>query len=65
LEVNEKIELVEILPDGARRIELNYTGEYATVVDNDGLILTYNRKDELIRKFLNQTNITNSFITID
>ena len=62
---NEKIELKGISPDGARGIDWNYTGEYLAVADNEGQILTYNIKGELIRKFLNQSNSTKSITAID
>jgi len=65
LETNEKIELDGISPDGARGIDWNYTGEYLAVADNDGQVLIYNIKGELIRKFLNQTNSTKSITAID
>jgi WD40 repeat protein len=63
LETNEKIELKEISPDGARGIDWNYTGEYLAVADNDGQILIYNIKGELIKKFNNQN--TKSITAID
>ena len=62
---NEKIELKGISPDGARGIDWNYTGEYLAVADNEGQILIYNIKGELIRKFLNQSNSTKSITAID
>ena len=65
LETNEKIELDGISPDGARGIDWNYTGEYLAVADNDGQVLIYNIKGELIRKFLNQTNSTKSITAVD
>ena len=65
LDNNEKIELKGISPDGARGIDWNYTGEYLAVADNEGQILTYNIKGELIRKFLNQSNSTKSITAID
>ncbi len=58
LETNEKIELNGISPEGARGIDWNYTGEYLAVADNEGQILIYNIKGELIRKFVNQSNST-------
>lgn len=63
LDTNEKIELNEISPDGARGIDWNYTGEYLVVADNDGQILIYNLKGELIRKF-NSGN-TKSITAVD
>ena len=65
LDTNEKIELNGISLDGARGIDWNYTGEYLAVGDNDGQILIYNKKGELIRKFINQTNSTKSITAID
>ena len=65
LDNNEKIELKGISPDGARGIDWNYTGEYLAVADNEGQILIYNIKGELIRKFLNQSNSTKSITAID
>jgi len=65
LEIEEKIELDGISPDGARGIDWNSTGEYLAVADNEGQILIYNIKGELIRKFLNQTNSTKSITAID
>ncbi len=64
LESNEKIELNGISPDGARGIDWNYTGEYLAVADNDGQILIYNIKGELIRKFLNQSNSTKGITAV-
>lgn len=54
LETNEKIELNDISPDGARGVDWNYTGEYIAVADNDGQILIYDLKGKLIRKFINE-----------
>ena len=65
LDNNEKIELKGISPDGARGIDWNFTGEYLAVADNEGQILIYNIKGELIRKFLNQSNSTKSITAID
>lgn len=62
---NEKIELNGISPEGARGIDWNYTGEYLAVADNEGQILIYNVKGELIRKFINQSNSTKSITAID
>lgn len=62
---DEKIELNGISPEGARGIDWNYTGEYLAVADNDGQILIYNIKGELIRKFVNQSNSTKSITAID
>lgn len=58
LETNEKIELNDISPDGARGADWNYTGEYLGVADNDGQVLIYNTKGKLIKKFVNQINST-------
>ena len=44
LETNEKIELNDISPDGARGVDWNYTGEYLGIADNDGQILIYDIK---------------------
>ena len=65
LETNEKIELNGISSDGARGIDWNYTGEYFAVADNEGQILIYSIKGELIRKFVNQSNSTKSITAID
>ncbi len=65
LDTNEKIELNGISPEGARGIDWNYTGEYLAVADNEGQILIYNIKGELIRKFANQNNSTKSITAID
>lgn len=65
LDNNEKIELNGISPEGGRGIDWNYTGEYLAVSDNDGQILIYNIKGELIRKFVNQSNSTKSITAID
>lgn len=65
LETDEKIELNGISSSGARGIDWNYTGEYLAVGDNDGQVLIYNIKGELIRKFLNQTNSTKSITAVD
>lgn len=54
LDTNEKIELNGISPDGARGIDWNNTGEYLAIGDNDGQILIYNLKGELIKKFNNE-----------
>ncbi|MBL0013037.1 MAG: hypothetical protein IPP30_04545 [Flavobacterium sp.] len=64
LDSNEKIELTGISPDGARGIDWNLTGEYLAVADNDGQILIYNVKGQLIRKFVNQTNSTKGITDI-
>lgn len=64
LETNEKTELDDISPDGARGIDWSYTGEYLAVGDNDGQVLIYNAKGELIRKFVNQMNSTKSITAI-
>ena len=65
LDKNEKIELNGISSEGARGIDWNYTGEYLAVADNEGQILIYNMKGELIRKFVNQSNSTKSITAID
>jgi hypothetical protein len=64
LETNEKIELNGISSDGARGVDWNYTGEYLAIADNDGQVLIFNTKGELIRKFVNQINSTKSIIAI-
>ncbi len=56
LDTNEKIELKEISPDGARGIDWNYTGKYLAVGDNDGQILIYDTKGNLIRHFKNENS---------
>ena len=64
-ETNEKIELSGISPDGARGIDWNYTGEYLAVADNDGQILLYDIKGKLLRKFVNEVNLTKAITAID
>jgi len=64
LETNEKIELNGISSDGARGVDWNYTGEYLAIADNDGQVLIFNTKGELIRKFINQINSTKSITAI-
>jgi WD40 repeat protein len=64
LETNEKIELNGISSDGARGVDWNYTGEYLAIADNDGQVLIFNTKGELIRKFVNQINSTKSITAI-
>ena len=54
LETNEKIELNDISPEGARGIDWNNTGEYLAIADNDGQILIYDIKGKFIRKFINE-----------
>ncbi|MCI9845043.1 WD40 repeat domain-containing protein [Flavobacterium pectinovorum] len=63
LDTNQKIELNGISPDGARGIDWNNTGQYLAVADNNGQILIYNIKGELIRKFNNES--TKSITAID
>jgi len=58
LDTNEKIELNGISPDGARGIDWNYTGDYLAVADNDGQILIYDIKGNLIRQFKNENTKT-------
>ena len=64
-ETNEKIELSGISPDGARGIDWNYTGEYLAVADNDGQILLYDIKGKLLRKFVNEVNLTKAITALD
>jgi WD40 repeat protein len=63
LETNEKKNLDGISPDGARGIDWNYTGEYLAVADNDGQILIYDIKGNLIRAFKNEN--TKSITAVD
>ncbi len=63
LDTNEKIELQGISPQGARGIDWNYNGEYLVVADNDGQILIYSIKGNLIRKFNNEN--TKSITAVD
>lgn len=65
LDNNEKIQLGGISSDGARGVDWNYTGDYLAVADNEGQVLIYNIKGELIRKFINQINSTKSITAID
>lgn len=58
IETNEKIELNGVSLDGARGIDWNYTGKYLAVTDNDGEILIFNIKGDLIRKFNNENTKT-------
>jgi WD40 repeat protein len=51
LDTDEKIELAGISRDGARGIDWHATGKYLVVADNDGQILIYTVKGELIQKF--------------
>jgi WD40 repeat protein len=64
-ETNEKIELSGISPDGARGIDWNYTGEYLAVADNDGQILLYDINGKLLRKFVNEVNLTKAVTALD
>jgi WD40 repeat protein len=65
LDNNEKIELGGVSSEGARGIDWNYTGDYLAVADNEGQVLIYNIKGELLRKILNQTNSTKSITAVD
>lgn len=65
LKTNEKIELNDISPDGARGVDWNYSGEYLAVADNDGQIFIYNINGKLIRKFVNQVNSTKGITALD
>lgn len=65
LETDEKIELDGISAEGARGLDWNYTGEYLAVGDNDGQVIIYNIKGELIRKFANQPNSSKSITALD
>lgn len=65
LETNEKIELNDISPDGARGLDWNYTGEYLGVADNAGQIFIYDIRGKLIRKFVNQINSTKAITALD
>lgn len=65
LDNNEKIELGGVSSEGARGIDWNYKGDYLAVADNEGQVLIYNIKGELLRKFLNQTNSTKSITAVD
>ena len=40
-------------------------GEYLAVADNEGQVLIYNIKGELIRKFMNENNSTKGITAID
>lgn len=64
-ETNEKIEFSGISPDGARGIDWNYTGEYLAVADNDGQILLYDINGKLLRKFVNEVNLTKAITALD
>ncbi len=48
LDTNEKIELSDIAPEGARSIDWNHTGEYVAVGDNDGQIKVFDVSGKLI-----------------
>ncbi len=56
LDTNEKIELNGISPDGARGIDWNYTEEYLVVADNEGQVLIYDVKGNLVRSFKNENS---------
>ena len=56
LDTNEKIELNGISPDGARGIDWNYTGEYLVVADNEGQVLIYDVKGNLVSSFKNENS---------
>jgi WD40 repeat protein len=64
LETNEKIELNGISSEGARGVGWNYTGEYLAIADNDGQVLIFNTKGEMIRKFVNQISSTKGITAI-
>ncbi|MBP4140115.1 WD40 repeat domain-containing protein [Flavobacterium geliluteum] len=64
LETNEKIELNGISSEGARGVDWNYTGEYLAIGDNNGQVLLFNTKGELIRKFFNEINYTKGITAI-
>lgn len=51
LETSERIDLLGISMDGARGIDWNTKGDYLAVADNDGQILIFNIKGDLIKKF--------------
>ena len=53
-ENNEKIELTGISAEGSRGLDWNNTGEYLAIADNDGFILIYDVKGNLIKKFNNE-----------
>jgi WD40 repeat protein len=55
LDTDEKMELDGISQDGARGADWNFSGEYLAVGDNDGQILIYNFKGDLIRQFINES----------
>jgi WD40 repeat protein len=65
LDTNEKMELTGISADGARGADWNYTGEYLAIADNDGQILIYNTRGELLNKFINENNSTKGLTALD
>lgn len=55
LDTDEKIVLKGISPDGARGMDWSGNGEFLAVGDNDGTILIFNTKGELIQRFINKS----------
>lgn len=56
LDTNQRIELKGISTEGARGIDWNYTGLFLAVGDNEGKILIYDMKGNLIRSFRNENS---------
>lgn len=65
LNTGEMIELSGICSDGARAVDWNYTGDYLAIGDNNGQVLIYNIKGDLITKFENQKGSTMSITALD
>lgn len=65
LNTGEMIELSGISSDGARAVDWNYTGDYLAIGDNNGQVLIYNIKGDLITKFENQKGSTMSITALD
>lgn len=55
LDTDEKIVLKGVSPDGARGMDWSGNGELLAVGDNDGTILIFNTKGELIHRFINNS----------
>ncbi len=63
LETGEKTELTGISVDGARGLEWNSDGSKFVIADNDGQIMIYNQKGELLNTI--RTKDSKSYTSID
>ncbi len=63
LETGEKTELTGISADGARGLDWNSDGSKFAIADNDGQIIIYNEKGELLNTI--KTNDSKSYTSID